>query len=184
MKWKNAELEVVETFKKGEFDKLLEYVKENEQAVLSGIATEDLIQTRIETAYGAGVMMYFEKFVENDSEKNALLKMGELKGYLECLDAMSRESQKETLAEIKFDMIRMGHKEYSAYFEDVVKALYKAKTAMNNSDFEEIILLESEIRNVFDILLENGFICFDEGQGYSLTESGMKIGKMLKRKGF
>ena len=184
LKWENTQLEIGETLKKGEYDELVEYVEENERMLMSEVATHGFSRdARLSLKYGTGKMSYFEKSIEEDDEKYALFKLGELYGNINCLNKFVYEEQWNSFAKAKLTVAKTYDRVNPTLLEDVIKYLHNCGKYMTAKGLAYALSSkESEVQTVLNILLIEGFVQLFDDHGYSLDELGVRMGKLLKGK--
>lgn len=182
IKWQDTELDLVETFKEGKYEELLKYVKENEQVLVSSIINDGLNGTQLLLKYGSAKLNFFEEFIKDNSEIYALFKLGELQGYLDYLNTVSYEDHMNKLYKAKFAAVKMHKPKYRRCFEQIIRVLYDSSDIMDLDKLKKKLPRNVKIKFLIDILVVEGFVHFYEGLGYSLSDGGIRIGKMLKEK--
>lgn len=184
LKWENTQLEIGETLKKGEYEEILKYVEENERTLMSEVATHGLSRdARLSLKYGSGKMGYFEKSIEEDDEKYALFKLGELYGHINCLNKLVYEEQWNSFAKAKLTVAKTYDRVNPTLLEDVIKYLHNCGKDMTAKKLADVLSSkESEVQTALNILVAEGFVHNYEDFGYSLSDLGRRIGKLLKGK--
>ena len=104
LKWQNIQLNPEESFKKGEYEALIEYVKQNEHALLSSLCNDDDSTIGLTLKYGHSKMGFFERFIEENPERMlyTLFKLGELKGHLDAIGKIRYEYQCQSIAMLDY----------------------------------------------------------------------------------
>jgi len=184
LKWENTKLEIGETLKKGEYEELLKYVKENERVLMTEVASYGLSDTvRHSLKYGTSKMVYFEKTIEEDNETYALFKLGELYGYINCLNKLAYEEDWYTLAKARLADAKTYDRANPDLIEAVIKYLYSSrKDGTAKGIANAISSNERDIQITLNILRDEGFLNYYESFGYSLSDLGIKLGKILSLK--
>lgn len=184
LKWENTQLEIGETLKKGEYEELVEYVEGNERMLMSEVATHGLSRdTRLSLKYGSGKMGYFEKSIEEDDEKYALFKLGELYGHISCLNKLVYEEQWNSFAKAKLTVAKTYDGVNPTLLEDVIKYLHNCGKYLTAKKLADVLSSkESEVQTALNILVAEGFVQRFDDHGYSLDELGVRMGRLLKGK--
>lgn len=183
LKWQNTKLEPVESFKNGEYEALLEYVKENELALLSTFINEGSSALDLTLKYGCSKMNYLENFLkEENSIYYVLFKLGELKGHLDTLGRIKYEESQCKLAMARFDSYKDDFpNDEHGLAENIIKTLYITPEIDTVGKMIKSFNIKKDlIKATLWHLCRYDFISsYECGERYSLSDWGIYLAKEL-----
>lgn len=180
--WRNPKLDLEETFKKGDFTTLIYYAEENALDLMSIFLRKGLSETVYELRYGSAVLNYFEENLKAKPDQMALFKLGQLSGYVACLERIRCESDQDKLAKARFEVAKEKFSDYGTEINKIVIALSE-KVGMNENDLLQVVLLKvSKLQEIMQTLVNCSIVHFySYNQQYSLTDIGLRVAIQLKK---
>ena len=182
-KWSDSKLNLTEEFTNGSFEKLVEYSNENELNLMRIFQSNDTDQVNKILRYGTAILKYFEETIAKDSKILAAFKLGELSGYLGCLNHIVYENQQNHLVMLRFERVKLSRPKFKTEFEDVIKSFSKVEgKSLKEKELLNMLPLNLlDLCDVLNVLSESGFLNFYETLGYSLSDSGDRLLKELSK---
>lgn len=186
LKWQNIQLNPEESFKKGEYEALIEYVKQNEHALLSSLCNDDDCTVGLTLKYGHSKMIYFEKIIEAnpDTMLYALFKLGELKGHLDAIGKIRYEYQCQSIAMRDFSNFKAHYPDYATLSETIIKKLLEGSPLTVDELTKTLNVKKGLIKDTLLMLFWTGLLdCREYAHKvhYVLTEKGSRVAKELKK---
>jgi len=181
--WLDSKLNLTDEFANGSFEKLVEYSKENELNLMHIWMNGDADDVNKILRYGTAILKYFEATIAEDSKAVAAYKLGELSGYLGCLNHIVYENQQNYLAMHRFESVKLLRPKFKTEFEDVIKAFSKVggKSLKEKELLNMVSLNLLDLSDVLILLTQSGFLHFYESLGYSLSDTGCRLMKELSK---
>lgn len=183
LNWQNTELKPEESFEKGEYEELLKYVKENEQALISAFTSTDSsafdIQLNLMLKYGSAKLGYFEQVIHENPMFYTLFKLGELNGHIDAFNSIEYEKDQKRIAMRRFFNFKASHITHAALAEAIIKQFYLLG-GMNLEKLTELLSSEEESTyTTLNCLTDEGFLDYEGGNSFALTDLGLRVGKQL-----
>ena len=181
--WLDSKLNLTDEFANGSFEKLVEYSKENELNLMRIWMNGDADDVNKILQYGTAILKYFEATIAEDSKAVAAYKLGEVSGYLGCLNHIVYENQQNYLAMHRFESVKLLRPKFKTEFEDVIKAFSKVggKSLKEKELLNMVSLNLLDLTDVLILLTRSGFLHFYESLGYSLSDTGCRLMKELSK---
>lgn len=96
--WHQAELKLKKEFAEGNFEKLLEYVEQNELNLRELLSSRDFETIIKSLNFSTMILRYFGDSLKDDPKTFSAFKLGELFGHVECLNYIENEHHSNSLA--------------------------------------------------------------------------------------
>jgi len=186
LKWQNTALEPEKSFEKGEYEALLNYVEQNERALLSSLCNDDDPTISLTLKYGHSKMGFFEKFIEEKPERilYTLFKLGELKGHLDAIGKIRYENLCQSIAMNDFSNFKANHPDCAALSEAIIKKLVEQSPLTVDELSKALNVKKVLIKDTLLNLLWAGLLDrreYARNVHYVLTETGIRVAKELKK---
>jgi len=181
--WLDSKVNLTEEFANGSFEKLVEYSNENELNLMRIWINDDAEDVNRILKYGTAILKYFEATIAEDSKAVAAYKLGELSGYMGCLNHIVYENQQNYLAVHRFESVKLLRPKFKTELEDVIKAFSKVggKSLKEKELLDKVPLNLLDLCDVLNLLTKSGFLNFYESLGYSLSDMGIRLTKELAK---
>lgn len=181
--WLDSKFDLPDAFGKERFDELIEYVNTNEHNLMRIWLNQDSKEIEKTLMLGTALLSYFEKTIEEDPKVLTVFKLGELQGYLNCLNLIKYERQQDRIARGRLATAIVFNNEYSEHFKKVILTLYNSNTStMTEKKLYKVISLKLEdVNKVLNILCNNGLLNYYEMAGYTLNDMGIRLAKQLTK---
>lgn len=181
--WLDSKFDLPDAFGKERFDELIEYVNTNEHNLMRIWLSQDSKEIEKTLMLGTALLSYFEKTIEENQEVQAAFKLGELNGYLNCLNLIKYERQQDRIARGRLATAIVFNNEYSEHFKKVILTIYNSRTTpMTDKELTKKISLNFEdAKKVLNILCNNGLLNYYEMAGYTLNDMGIRLAKQLTK---
>ena len=183
--WIQGDLDLREEFEQGNYSKLLEYVEQNELHLIQLLSSRDFETLRKSLRFSTGTLRFLEYSLKQDPKSSAAFKLGELFGYIECLNHLSYEDDSNILA-LKAFYVARTHMLFLE--ENQVKELLSVISSESNMTKSLLYsknpsLKEVEIDYALKVFDRFAIInCYDQFPDplYGLTDLGRRIVKQFK----
>jgi len=161
----------------------VEYSNENELNLMRIWINDDAEDVNRILKYGTAILKYFEATIAEDSKAVAAYKLGELSGYMGCLNHIVYENQQNYLAVHRFESVKLLRPKFKTELEDVIKAFSKVggKSLKEKELLDKVPLNLLDLCDVLNLLTKSGFLNFYESLGYSLSDMGIRLTKELAK---
>lgn len=184
--WQQAELKLTKEFSEGNFEKLLEYVEQNELNLRELLSSQDSVTIIKSLEFATGLLRYFGASLEADPKTFSAFKLGELFGYVECLNHLENEHLSNSLALQAF-YVAKSHMLFSEESQ-LVKLLF----IISDNECVTKTFLESANPSMSKPEIDYSLEVFErfaiinhyynpQEPIYSLTDAGRRIVKHFKR---
>lgn len=181
--WLNSDFDLETEFDKESFEKLIEYANSNELHLIRIWLSENQSDIRKTLRLGTLLLAFFERKISEDSKSLTAFKLGELSGYLACLNRILYESDQDNLAKRKLETLKSMYPEYSNYFDNIIVALSNGNESMREQDLiKNIPLSLQELKKVLSIMVQNVLLNYYENMGYSLSDTGYRLAQSIAKK--
>ncbi|MBE5812025.1 MAG: hypothetical protein E7314_00025 [Clostridiales bacterium] len=183
LKWQNTELKPEESFKKADYETLIQYAKENEHTLICEFFNGNASDFGLTLKYGSAKMNYFQKVIEEYPLFYALFKLGELNGHLDVFNAIKYEEQLDKIASHHFSDFVLNYSSSAELAKAILKRLYNTgEILLTLTDLEKALNTDKKhIKGVLRLLARHNFIncCESSYEKFSLTDLGKRVGKQL-----
>ena len=181
--WLNSDFDLETEFDRESFEKLTEYANSNELHLMRIWLSGNQSDIRKTLRLGTSLLGFFESKISEDSKSLTAFKLGELSGYLACLNRILYETDQDNLAKRKLETIKSMYPEYSNYFENIIVALSNENGSILEQELlKKIPLSIQELKKVLDVMVQNALINYYENMGYSLSDTGYRLVQSIAKK--
>ncbi len=181
--WSNVNLNLTKEFNEGNFEKLFEYADANKLNLMNVWLRGDGISIRNVLRLGTSLLNHFRlSIASGDSENLAAFKLGELSGYLACLNCIQHENHQNDFAKDKLDSAKSWLPENPTYFEEVIKLLYSNGILSAQELLDKGFSFNlSELEIVLQALVENQLVFCSKlnDNYYSIADMGIRLAHQL-----
>lgn len=183
--WLDTKVEPLDEFQNAEYQKLLEYAKQNEMNLLSLLVNNETDELKRGCMFGTSKLVYFEGGISEDEKLLAAFKLGELYGTIGCIGRIHYEEGYDQLAMAKLKYAVRGLPLSKKQIKEILIYLY------NNGDADEKQLLNIVNVELIDLMKSlqrlriTGIIGVREtGKKtiYDLSEDGIRIARQMKKR--
>lgn len=177
--WLDKEFDLLEGLQLQEYQKLIEYAKDNQQFVISSWYNQEHNIFEKTLRLGASILGFFEKHLKKDSRDSAIFNLGTLNGVMTNLDIFLHEEIQNELAEklYKEQVLSVKH------LADII-ILLETHGIMTHSEICEALTLKtstlSEIMKKISLTQLIDYSRSGKYKIYRLTDSGRRLGKQLR----
>lgn len=180
--WLNPDLDLEEAFNNKSFEHLIKYSDDNKSNLMQIWLLRNQIDTRNVLQLGAVLLRYFEGSITDDLKSLTAFKLGELSGHLACLERILYETDQNDMAKAELEAVKLMYPQFSNYFENILVAILNKNSNASEQDLLDAVALNSqELKQVLNIMLQNVFVHYYEGFGYSLSEKGYLLARLLTK---
>lgn len=182
--WVDTKVEPIEEFQNEEFQKLLEYAKQNEMNLLSLLFNDATDELRRGCMFGTSKLKYFESAISEDEKLLTVFKLGELYGTIGCIGRIRYEEQQDQLAMSKFQYVTKLLPMLEKQMKDILIYLHNNGSA---NEKELLNVVNVKLLDLMEILhrLHTAGVIDERGTSkttlYSLSESGIRVAKQMKK---
>lgn len=183
--WKCSSKDLYEQYEMKDYDKLLEYAKENKSRIFdlwnNGETEEPEMLQKI-TKYAKSILEYYGAAFSNQPELSVIFEMGQLLGIIDSIDKMNnrvlleKEAEQSWIQEVK----KVKH------LDEVIVAL-NAKGSMSQTELCNYLnLSESLVSQIIKKVEPMKLIIFSETgkcKYYRLTDYGRLVAQKANAKG-
>lgn len=182
--WLDTKVEPLDEFQNTEYQKLLEYAKQNEMNLLSLLVNNFTDELKRGCMFGTSKLKYFEGGISEDERLLTAFKLGELYGTIGCIGRIHYEEQENQLAMAKFQYVVKLLPLLKKQMEEIVIYLHNSggineKQLLNVVEVKLLDLMEILHRlKVAGIIDERGT---SKNTLYSLSDAGIRVAKQMKK---
>lgn len=177
--WVSPELDFEELYRDGRYEDIIQVSEKNTHLLISLCRHSERQALEKSVRFGAVVLSYFARSIQETLEKNALFSAGKLMGHLEALDKLQFASNQDQAAIERAKLFGTKH------LNEVILTLETHGTMSQTELSEALKLQASTLSEVLKKIRKTNLVQaspYGKYKVYSLTEEGIHYGAALRKK--